>query len=131
MMAFTNIVRTVTGLNKPCFFTGHMQDKQNRTLNTQRRVPMMTGSLIQRIPLLFSDILGCDTDKDEKGKVVYQLCTVRDPEFTVIRTSIKGLNPYEQITIDFTKDVVGQGLGGILNWAARNPLGTNPLPSSA
>ena len=134
MIAFTNICRTVTGMGKKLFITGHMQDKQNRKLNTVRRVPMMTGSLIQRIPLLFSDILGCDTDKDEKGSVVYQLVTVRDAEFTVIRTSMRGLNPVEPATIkwyetdDKGKPVkplspIGQGLGGILNWAERNPLG--------
>ena len=120
MMAFTNICRTVTAMGKrtgiSCFFTGHMQDKQNRKTGISRRIPMMTGTLVQRIPLLFSDILGCDNDKDEKGKVAYQLQTVRDPEFTVVRTSIKGLDPVESVTIDFSQDPVGQGLGGILNW---------------
>ncbi len=125
MIAFTNICRTVTAMGKQCFFTGHMQDKANRKTGITRRIPMMTGTLIQRIPLLFSDILGCETDKDEKGKVVYQICTVRDAEFTVIRTSMKGLNPYEPATIDWTKDVVGQGLGGILNWSRNNPKGEN------
>lgn len=123
MMAFTNLVRTLTAMGKNCFVTGHMQDKQNRKTGVSRRVPMMTGSLIQKIPLLFSDILGCDTDKDEKGRIVYQLVTVRDFEFTVIRTSIKGLEPMEDITIDFSKDPVGQGLGGILAWEAKQLSG--------
>ncbi len=123
MIAFTNICRSVTAMGKQCYFTGHMQDKQNRKTGVTRRIPMMTGTLVQRIPLLFSDILGCETDKDAKGNVVYQLCTVRDTEFTVIRTSIKGLEPYEPVTVDFSKSPVGQGLGGILNWAAKHPLG--------
>jgi hypothetical protein len=113
----------MTALNKGCFFTGHMQDKQNQKTGTNRRVPMMTGTLIQRIPLLFSDIFGCETSKDAEDHVAYTLCTVRDGEFTVIRTAIKGLEPYEPVTIDFSKPVVGQGLGGVLNWAAKNPLG--------
>lgn len=116
MIAFTNLCRTVTAMGRSCYFTGHMQDKQNRKTGVTRRIPMMTGTLVQRIPLLFSDIFGCETDKDEKGRVVYQLCTVRDHEFTVIRTSIKGLNPYEDVTIDWKEQVEGQGLGGILNW---------------
>lgn len=132
MVAFTNICRTVTAMGKKSFFTGHMQDKQNRKTGVTRRIPMMTGSLIQKIPLLFSDVLGCETDKDAKGNVVYQLCTVRDTEFTVIRTSIKGLEPYEPVTIDWQKDPVGQGLGGILKWSARFPMGEpKPLPSQA
>ena len=123
MIAFSNLCRTVTAMGKNCYFTGHMFDKSNRKTGVTRRLPMMTGQLVQRIPLLFSDILGCDTDKDEKGKVIYQLCTVRDPEFTVIRTSIKGLNPYENVTIDWKEPIVGQGLGGILNWESKQLKG--------
>lgn len=123
MISFTNICRTVTAMGKNSFFTGHMQDKQNRKTGASRRVPLMTGSLIQRIPLLFSDILGCETDTDNEGRVVYRLCTVRDVEFTVIRTSMRGLEPYEPATIDWKKDPVGQGLGGVLNWSAKHPLG--------
>lgn len=124
MMAFTNICRTVTGLGKNLFMTGHMQDKTNRKTNTVSRQPMMTGQLVQKIPLLFSDILGCDTARDEKENVAYQLITVRDYDFTVIRTSIKGLDPVENVTIDWTKDPVGQGLGGILTWELRQQANT-------
>ena len=118
MQAFTNFCRTLTGMGKSVLVTGHMQDKRvKRGEQTTRRVPMLTGSLVQKIPLLFSDILGCDTDKDEKGRVVYQLVTVRTHEFTVIRTGIRGLNPVEDITIDYDQSPVGQGLGGILEWS--------------
>ena len=116
MISFTNICRTITGLNKNVFVTGHMMDRQNRKTQVTARVPMMTGQLIQKIPLLFSDIFGCDNNTDRDGKQTYELHTVRNRNFTVIRTSIKGLEPIENISIDFTKDPVGQGLGGILNW---------------
>jgi hypothetical protein len=120
MIAFTNFCRTVTAsLGTNCFFTGHMQDKTNRKTGVTKRLPMMTGTLIQRIPLLFSDILGCDCDTDVKGKIVYRLCTVPNNDFTIIRTSIKGLEPIENVTIDFTQPVVGQGFGGIINWSDR------------
>jgi len=116
MIAFTNICRTVTGLNKNIFVTGHMHDKQNRKTKVTSRVPMMTGQLTQKIPLLFSDIFGCDSTLDMKKVQTYQLYTVRTRDFTVVRTSIKGLSPIENVTIDFSRDPVGQGLGGILNW---------------
>ena len=125
MMAFTNLCRTLTAMNKNIFMTGHMQDKRNRKTGTSKRQPMMTGMLVQKIPLLFSDILGCDVDLDEKGKVVYLLHTVPDSEFTVIRTSIKGLSPVENVTIDFSlkeKPLGLQGIGGILSWE-RKQLG--------
>ncbi|HEX6826447.1 MAG TPA: AAA family ATPase [Nitrospiraceae bacterium] len=118
MNSFMNFCRTLSGSGLNVVVTGHMQDKRKgRGADAgTRRVPMMTGSLIQKVPLLFSDILGCDSDKDEKGRVVYQLVTVRNAEFTVIRTAMRGLQPVENITIDFTQDPVGQGLGGVLAW---------------
>jgi len=125
MMAFTNLCRTLTAMNKNVVMTGHMQDKRNRKTGASKRQPMMTGTLAQKIPLLFSDILGCDVDLDEKGKVVYLLHTVPDSEFTVIRTSIKGLSPVENVTIDFSlkeKPLGLQGIGGILSWE-RKQLG--------
>lgn len=122
MMAFTNICRTVTSLNKNVFFTGHMQDKKNRKTGASKRMPMMTGQLAQKIPLLFSEIFGCDVDVDLQGKAVYLIHTVPDGEFTVVRTSIKGLNPTENVSIDWTKPVVGQGIGGILNWEMKQKV---------
>lgn len=119
MMAFTNVCRTVTAMGKNLFMTGHMQDKENRKTGKVKRGPMMTGQLAQKIPLLFSDVLGCEVDIDvmsDPPKSVYKLHTVPNNEFTVIRTSIKGLSQVEDVTIDWSKDPVGQGLGGILNW---------------
>lgn len=127
MEAFTNFVRTVCGMGKNIYITGHMHDKENRQKGTTKRVPMLTGRLVNTIPLLFSDILGFEStnDKDDKGKVQigYQCLTVRDFDFPVIRCSMKGLAPVEDVTINFTKPVVGQGLGGIIQWSADNPLG--------
>lgn len=122
MMAFTNICRTLTAMKKNVFMTGHMQDKKNRKTGASKRQPMMTGQLVQKIPLLFSEILGCDVDIDLQGKAAYMLHTVPDGEFTVIRTSIKGLSPVENVTIDWTKPVVGQGIGGILNWERKQQV---------
>jgi hypothetical protein len=122
MIAFTNICRTLAGAGKNIYMTGHMQDKKNRKTGASSRVPMMTGQLAQKIPLLFTDIFGFDSDKTDDGKVGYFMHTVRDREFTVIRTSIKGLEPVENVTIQWetTKDPVGQGLGGILSWSEKN-----------
>lgn len=125
MMAFTNVCRTVTAMGKNLFMTGHMQDKENRKTGKVKRGPMMTGQLAQKIPLLFSDVLGCDVDVDlmqDPPKSIYKLHTVPNAEFTVIRTSIKGLSQIEDVTIDWSKDPIGQGLGGILNWE-RKQLG--------
>ena len=123
MIAFINLCRTVTGMGKGLYMTGHLEVKQDDVTKKISNRPMMTGRLVQKIPLLFSDVFYTDTDLDDKGKIVYRVQTVPDGMNRTIRTSIKGLAPYEPVTIDFSQDPIGQGLGGILKWAERNPLG--------
>lgn len=130
MIAFINLCRTVTAMGKGLYMTGHLETKQDDITKKITNRPMMTGRLVNKIPLLFSDVFYTDTDVDDKGKVVYRIQTVPNGMNRTIRTSIKGLEPFQNVTIDFHKTPIGQGIGGILNWATRNPLG-EPLPSRA
>ena len=116
MVTFTNIMRELTGLGKMIYMTGHL--KMDKDELTQRifRSPLMTGQLREKIPLLFSDIFVTEAQADEKGNVSYSLQTIPDRYGTPVRTSIKGLEAHENVTIDWSLSVVGQGLGGILNW---------------
>ena len=120
MVAFINICRNLTAMGKGVYVTGHLdQAKQDKVTKKVGRQLMMSGRLIAKVPLLFSEVFGADTSIDDKGQVTYLLQTVRGGDFSTVRTSIKGLNPTENVTIDFSKDPLGQGLGGILNWANR------------
>lgn len=121
MIAFTNICRTVTGLGKSVFMTGHLETKQDQVTQKISTRPMMTGRLVAKIPLLFSDVFYCDAALDDKGHVNYRIQTVPSGINRNIRCSIKGLEPFEDATIDFDKDPLGQGLGGILQWEAAQP----------
>ena len=85
--------------------------------------PMMTGRLVVKIPLLFSDVFAADSIADKDGKSRYRIQTVPSIDIRTVRTSIKGLEPYEDITIDFSKPVEGQGLGGIINWEIKQLTG--------
>jgi hypothetical protein len=119
MIAFQNICRTITSMGKGIYMTGHLEVKQDKTSKVVSNRPMMTGRLVAKIPLLFSDVFYCDASLDDKGKVNYRIQTVPDLMNRNIRTSIKGLEPFEDVTIDFAHDPVGQGLGGILQWEAK------------
>ncbi len=130
MSAFTNICRTITGLGKAVYMTGHLEVKEDKTTHKVTNRPMMTGRLVSKIPLLFSDVFYCDSELDDKGKVNYRIQTVPSGINRNIRTSIKGLEPFEDVTIeglaDRSQDPVGQGLGGLLNWEARQLAAQNP-----
>jgi adenylate kinase family enzyme len=118
MVAFTNICRSLTSCGKMVYMTGHLDVRQDELTKRIYRRPMMTGRLTSKIPLLFSDVFVAESESIEKG-MTYRIQTMPDRMTTCVRTSIKGLDTYEDVTIDFGKDPVGQGLGGILNWESR------------
>jgi len=120
MIAFTNVCRSLTGLGKSIYMTGHLETKQDDLTKRIFRKPMMTGRLTTKIPLLFSDVFVAEAENDGNGKVHYKLQTVPDRMTTCIRTAVKGLEPFEDVSINFGESPLGQGLGGILMWERKN-----------
>lgn len=114
MLVFTNICRTLMSMNKVIFMTGHLETKQDALTNKIYRQPMMTGRLTKKIPLLFSDIFTCEVENDQRGGVRHKIQTIPDRTTTTVRTSIKGMEAFEDVTIDWSKPVVGQGIGGLI-----------------
>lgn len=114
MLAFQNVCRQLTALGKTVIMTGHVETRQDELTKRIFRAPMMTGRLKTKVPLLFSDIFVCEATNDGRGKVSHTIQTVPDRTTTTIRTTIKGLNPHEDVTIDWNKDPVGQGIGGLV-----------------
>jgi hypothetical protein len=111
MLTFTNICRSLMSLNKTILMTGHMETKQDELTKRIFRQPMFTGRLRTKIPLLFSDIFVCEAENDGRGKVSHKVQTVPDRITTCVRSSFKDLSPYEDVSIDFKKSPVGQGIG--------------------
>lgn len=114
MVAFTNICRTLIAMGKTIYMTGHLEVKQDELTKRIFRYPMMTGRLRQKIPLLFSDIFVAEAETDQKGKVNYKFKTTPDKITTTVRTSFRGLDPYEDMSLDFSQPLEGQGLGKLL-----------------
>lgn len=114
MQTFTNVCRTLMALGKVIFMTGHLETKKDELTQRIFRNPMMTGKLRTKIPLLFSHILVCEVDNDGRGGIKHKVMTAPDRMTTSVRTALKKANPYEDVTIDWTRDPVGQGLGALL-----------------
>ena len=112
MIAFTNVCRALLGLGKTIYMTGHLEMKQDNLTQRVFRKPMMTGRLSTKIPLLFSDIFVTECESTPDG-MAYRIQTVPDRMTTTVRTSFKGLSPYEDVTLDFSKPLENQGLGRI------------------
>lgn len=114
MISFINVCRTLVSLGKTIVMTGHLETKKDELVQRIFRQPMMTGRLRTKIPLLFSDVFICEAENDGRGNVSHKIQTVPDRITTSVRTSFKGLNPYEDVTIDWNKEIEGQGIGGLI-----------------
>lgn len=114
MNTLLNIVRTVTAMGKIIYFTGHVELKQDELTSRIYQTPMMTGRLKAKLPLLFSEIYMCKAEPDTKGNVKYQIQTKPDRLSPLVRCTLKGLELYQDVTIDYDKPLDKQGLGKIL-----------------
>src|SRR5258708_24109076 len=131
MVTFTNVMRSINSLGKTLYCTGHIEHIQDELSKKVWWMPIMTGRLKAKIPLLFSDILGTAHEVDKDGQSLYTIQTKPAKEIPTIRCSIRGLEMYENGSINWDDEVIGQGLGGILGWeaeqiAAEQKKGGNP-----
>lgn len=111
---FINIVRTATSMGKTVYFTGHIEAKKDEITGRVFNAPILTGRLKAKLPLLFTDIFITEAISDREGIVKYTLQTVPDKMNPLARTSIKTIAPWQDVTLDWSKPIVGQGLGSLI-----------------
>ncbi len=114
MITFINVCRQLSALGKTLLLTGHLEIKKDELQQRIFRTPMLTGRLKTKIPLLFSDVFVCEAENDGRGNIKHKIQTVPDRLTTSVRTSFRGLEPFEDVTIDWSKPVEGQGIGGLI-----------------
>jgi hypothetical protein len=125
MSTIMNVVRTIAGMNKLLLCTAHDNFKQDEATSRMQNVLMLTGQLRVKVPLLFSEILHLEHIADAKGSS-YRIQTRPDRMNPNVRTSMRGLEMYEDVTITDWKNPTKHGLGKLL----RDKLGYSP-PSRA
>lgn len=110
MEIIKNLTRTFANLGTNLYFTAHTERRQDKESKLIGKEVMLTGRNRKRIPALFSHIFGLHYSE---GKF---LCATRPDgrENPLARTHIRGLQPVEDVTIDWRKPVVGQGLARLL-----------------
>jgi hypothetical protein len=116
MQSMKKLFRLATGVaGCNLYVTAHHEVyKDEATSRSYSRI-MMTGRGRIRIPLMFSQIYVLDTEveKNDKGVKVAQFFaqTAPDKDHPIARTTVRGLSLRENVTIDFKKPLLGQGLG--------------------
>ncbi|HEC66880.1 MAG TPA: hypothetical protein ENI23_16515 [bacterium] len=113
MQTITNVVRTYASMNKILLFTAHEEFKQDKEGGKMQNMILLTGRLRVKLPLLFSEMLHMEC-ASTPAKIKYQIQTRPDRYNPAIRTTIKGLEMFHDVTIsDWTKPK-DYGLGKLL-----------------
>jgi len=113
MTAIRNVFRTLTALDKTLVVTGHEETIQDETTKRILTVPLVTGKLKVRLPLLFSEIFHCECRSTAKD-ALFVIQTRPDRMNPNVRCTIQGLEMYEDVTIKDWSKPEQYGLGRIL-----------------
>ena len=116
-----SVFRSLAGLDKIIYCTGHIQLKRNDITGQAKEELMMPGRVRVRLPMLFTHIFRCWCDSTEK-EILYTIQTRPNKEIEHIRTSLQNLDFEEDVTIPaqaFAKgDLTPYGLGKLLKKAS-------------
>lgn len=111
----SEVFLSITGLPQHILCTGHIntfQDDLTKKIETLLNLP---GRARREFPLMFSNVWQAEATSEGAGPPRYHMRTVPDKRgLKDIRCSIRGLETIEDVTIDWRKDPVGQGIQGLL-----------------
>lgn len=115
----------ITSMKKNLYVTGHIQtfqDEKTQKISAEIGVP---GGAKAMLPKLFSNIWLLEVGE----KRTYKMRTVPDTRgLKTIRSVIPSLAEIEDITIDWTKPLETQGIGGIVSGKRRAVPAAGPRP---
>lgn len=111
MGTIRNVFRALFGIGCNIYCAAHHDLKQDELSNRIFNQLMLTGKLRKQIPLLFTEVLVLATARDMEKGIVHQMQTKPDRENPTVRCTLKDVGQFEDITLDWSKDLVGQGLG--------------------
>lgn len=115
-----NINRALVSLPINIVVTGHYKSYTDE--KTMKRIVQLNlpGSSRDLLPTMYGNIFSTFIDvpiqnKKATGLPSYKIQTVRDETNPCCRTTLKGLETIEDITLDFTQDLTKQGIGRWFN----------------
>ena len=109
------IYRTLLGLQKPIFVTGHIEYKQDEATGRMQNTMAFLGRLRQRLPIMFSEVWLAYGDLDRDKNMRYYVKTRQDRQNPFLRCTMRHIDNTEDVTIDFSKPVEGQGIFELLD----------------
>ena len=116
--AVGNVFREFASLNHAHLFTSvHIELYEDRKTHRVFQRMTMSQRLRTRIPLLFSEVILCQANEDEEGHY-YSVQTKSSTEYPFLRTSLRGLDLHEDVTIKDWSRPEESGIGYLLKKAS-------------
>lgn len=110
----SDMVRSASSEPTNILFTGHIDTWQDETTNKISTELSLSGSAKKQVPLVMSQIWLCQANNTEE-KIGYQIQTRPGKSgLQSIRSSIDGLEMFEDVTIRDKSDPTSQGIGRLL-----------------
>ncbi len=115
--AVGNVFREFTGITHAHLFAStHIELHEDRKTNRVFQRMTMSQRLRTRIPILFSEVLLCLANADDEGHF-YSVQTKSDNDYPFLRTSMRGLDFHEDVTIGDWSHPESSGIGRLLEKA--------------
>lgn len=127
--AIRNVFRRATSMHKQLYVCAHGMLIEDELAHKVFYQIATFGQLRTKLPLMFGHILPLSAEASSNGKMSYTCQTKPDKYWPGVRTTMRGCQFKEDIEIDWSKDPVGQGLGGLLK--RFNAFGNRPNTNAA
>lgn len=110
-----NIVRLATSQASVTFFSAHCDVAKDEVSGRIENNLYLPAALKANLPLLFSEVVHFLAEPDREGSVLYKAQMKPDKRSPLVRTSLSNVKPFEDVTIDWSKSVEGQGFFSLYN----------------
>lgn len=121
MSVVYNHIRKLCSIPKTVFVTGHEETSADRTSGIVDTHLVLTGKLKAWLPLLFSDVFRTVVKKTKDGPQ-YTVQTQKEPRIPGVRTALRGVEAYEDVTVHDWTQPERYGLGALY----KRTLGKTP-----
>ncbi|KKK84684.1 hypothetical protein LCGC14_2780850 [marine sediment metagenome] len=109
-----NVFRRITAIEEKILYcAGHVEQVKDRKTGAINWQLAMSAHLRVLIPLLFTEVWLCACEKDETG-YFYTAQTKPDRDHPFLRSTLRGILPYEDVTLKDFNHPEEDGMGRIL-----------------
>lgn len=104
-----NIVRLAAAQAKTIVFSAHSESGKDESTGRYTTSLALPPALQQALPLMFSEVVHMFADMDQHGKALYSAQMKATKKAPLVRTSLANVNQIEDVTVDWSKPLTGQG----------------------